>query len=231
MLTAIAIDDEPQALDVVQAHAAKVPFLELKASFTNAFTAIDYLQKNPVDLIFLDIKMPDISGIEFVKCLPQLPMVIFTTAYSKYAVQGFELDAIDYLLKPFSLARFTKACSKAMEKKRLYDKETVPYIFIKTGYEEEKVMLNKILYLEAEGNYITVVLSNKKLLTRQTMADVLLLLPQQGFARIHRSYIISLNHIQKITRQEVVVAGYKIPVGISYEDKLTEIRNKLNRMH
>jgi two-component system, LytTR family, response regulator len=135
MLTAIAIDDEPQALDVVQAHAAKVPFLELKASFTNAFTAIDYLQKNTIDLIFLDIKMPDISGIEFVKCLPQLPMIVFTTAYSKYAVQGFELDAIDYLLKPFSPARFTKACSKAMEKKRLYEKEAVPYIFIKTGYE------------------------------------------------------------------------------------------------
>lgn len=229
MLNAIAIDDEPQALDVVQTHAAKVPFLDLKGTFTNAFTAIQYLQNNPVDLIFLDIKMPDISGIEFIKCLPQPPMVIFTTAYSKYAVQGFELDAIDYLLKPFSLARFTKACNKAMEKKRLYDKETLPYIFIKTGYEEEKVMLNEILYLEAEGNYITVMLENKKLLTRQTMAEVLQLLPPSEFVRIHRSYIISLTKIQKIARQEIEVAGYRIPVGVSYEDKLAEIRNRLHR--
>jgi two-component system LytT family response regulator len=229
MLTAIAIDDEPQALEVVQVLAAKVPFLELKTCFTNAFTAIDYLQKNQIDLIFLDIKMPDISGIEFVKCLPQPPMIVFTTAYSKYAVQGFELDAIDYLLKPFSLARFAKACSKGLETKRLYAKETPDYIFIKTGYEEERVMLNEILYLEAEGNYITVVLLTRKLLTRQTMTDILQMLPAQQFARIHRSYIISLNKIQKITRQEVDVAGYTIPVGISYEDKLSEVRKKLNR--
>jgi DNA-binding LytR/AlgR family response regulator len=231
MLTAIAIDDEPQALDVVQTHAAKVPFLDLKGTFTNAFTAIDYLQKNPVDLIFLDIKMPDISGIEFVKCLPQPPMVIFTTAYSKYAVQGFELDAIDYLLKPFSLARFTKACSKALEKKHLSKKETPDYIFIKTGYEEEKVWLNEILFLEAEGNYITLILANKKLLTRQTMADILQMLPPDEFIRIHRSYIIALSKIQKISRQEVVVAGNTIPVGVSYEDKLAAIKRKLNRIN
>lgn len=230
MLTAIAIDDEPQALEVVKTLAAKVPFLALKTCFTNAFTAIDYLQKNQVDLIFLDIKMPDISGIEFVKCLPQPPMIVFTTAYSKYAVQGFELDAIDYLLKPFSLARFTKACSKGLEIKRRYSKETQDYIFIKTGYEEEKVMLAEILYLEAEGNYITVVLENKKLLTRQTMTDILQLLPAHQFVRIHRSYIIPLGKIEKISRQELVVAGFTIPVGFSYEEKLPEIRSNLNRM-
>jgi DNA-binding LytR/AlgR family response regulator len=231
MLKAIAIDDEPQALQVVETLAAKVPFLELKACFTNAFTAIDYLQKTPVDLIFLDIKMPDISGIEFIKCLPQPPMVIFTTAYSKYAVQGFELDAVDYLLKPFSLARFTKACSKALEKKRLFNKETPDYIFIKTGYEEEKVMLEEILYLEAEGNYITLVLANKKLLTRQTMADILQMLPTDEFVRIHRSYIIALSKIQKISRQEITVAGSTIPVGVSYEEKLSDIKRKLNRIN
>jgi DNA-binding LytR/AlgR family response regulator len=107
MLTAIAIDDEPSALEVVQMHATKVLFLELQAGFTNAFQALRYLQANPVDLLFLDIHMPDISGLELVKCLPKAPMVIFTTAYSQYAVEGFELDAVDYLLKPFSLARFT----------------------------------------------------------------------------------------------------------------------------
>src|SRR5687768_2026187 len=127
MLTAIAIDDEPQALEVVQLHAAKVPFLDLKASFTNAFEAISYLQANKVDLIFLDIKMPDISGIEFITCLSQVPMVVFTTAYSQYAVKGFELNAIDYLLKPFSLVRFTKACNKALEHKQLRSKEPDNY--------------------------------------------------------------------------------------------------------
>src|SRR6478672_3375164 len=115
MLNAIAIDDEPIALDVVKNLAAKIPFINLKASFTNAFEAADFLRKEKIDLIFLDIKMPDISGIDFLRSIPNPPMVIFTTAYSEHAVQSFELDAIDYLLKPFSLARFIKACNKANE--------------------------------------------------------------------------------------------------------------------
>src|SRR6187549_686871 len=114
-MKAIAIDDEPIALDIVQSHAAKVPYLELKAVFTDAFKALEYLQKENVDLIFLDIKMPDISGIDFFKSLPRKPMVIFTTAYSEHAVTSFEMDAVDYLLKPFSLPRFIQACNKAYE--------------------------------------------------------------------------------------------------------------------
>ncbi len=230
MLTAIAIDDEPQALEVVQIHTAKVPFLELKACFTNAFEAIPYLQRHKVDLIFLDIKMPDISGIEFVKGLPHVPMIIFTTAYSDYAVQGFELDAIDYLLKPFSLARLTKACNKALENKNLRTKEPSNHIFIKTGYEEEKVTLADVLYIEAEGNYLTFVLTGKKMLTRQTMADILHVLPADQFVRVHRSYIIALSKIEKIARQEIIVAGRAIPIGSSYEEKLTEIRVRLFRI-
>src|SRR5690606_10177955 len=113
MITAIAIDDEPIALDIVTSHAAKVPFLVLQATYTNAFEAMDYLQHHPVDLLFLDIKMPDISGIEFFRSLRKKPMVIFTTGYSEHAVTGFELDAIDYLLKPFSLERFLTACNRA----------------------------------------------------------------------------------------------------------------------
>jgi DNA-binding LytR/AlgR family response regulator len=229
MLTAIAIDDEPQALEVVQMHASKVPFLELKASFTNAFEAISYLQNNKVDLLFLDIKMPDISGIEFIGCLQAVPMVIFTTAYSQYAVKGFELSAIDYLLKPFSLARFTKACNKALEHKNLRHKEPDKYIFVKTGHEEEKVLLEEILYIEAEGNYLTFVLENRKLLSRQTMGDILKVLPPEQFARVHRSYTIAIDKIEKIGRQEIVIAGKAIPIGVSYEEKAEEIRQKLNR--
>src|ERR1700744_4293983 len=138
MLTAIAIDDEPLALEVVRSHAAKVPFLELKAEFTDAFKAMEYLQHESVDLLFLDIKMPDITGIDMLSCLNKKPMVIFTTAYSEHAVESFELDAIDYLLKPFSLARFTKACNKANE---IYTLRNNPdgkkdFLFLKTGYDQ-----------------------------------------------------------------------------------------------
>ncbi|RRB02134.1 LytR/AlgR family response regulator transcription factor [Larkinella rosea] len=229
MLTAIAIDDEPQALEVVRLHAAKVPFLDLKAAFTDAFEAIPYLQKNKIDLIFLDIKMPDISGIEFVNCLQTVPMVVFTTAYSDYAVQGFELDAIDYLLKPFPLARFLKSCNKALDFKNLRENSDEEFIFVKTGYEEEKVWLDDILYLEADGNYVTFVLKNRKLLSRQTMSDSLRNLPENQFIRVHRSYSISFRKIEKIARSEITVASVKIPVGASYEDRLTEIKARLSK--
>jgi len=227
MLTAIAIDDEPRALEVVEIHAARVPFLNLKATFTDAFEAIPYLQQNKIDLLFLDIKMPDISGIEFINILQKVPMVVFTTAYSEYAVKGFELDAIDYLLKPFSLARFTKACNKALEISQLTKESAPDYVFLKTGYEEEKVFFDDILYIEAEGNYMSFILKNKKLLSRQSISETLNLLSSSQFVRIHRSYIVAINKIQKITRQAVWIAGKEISVGASYEDKLLEIREKL----
>jgi len=226
-ITAIAIDDEPRALEVIEIHAQKVSFLELKATFTDAFEAIPYLQQNKVDLIFLDIKMPDISGIEFVHILQKTPMIIFTTAYSEYAVKGFELDAVDYLMKPFSLARFTKACNKALEMKFSRSEETPNFIFLKTGYEEEKVLLDDILYIEAEGNYMAYVLPNKKLLCRQNIGECVSQLPNNQFIRIHRSYIVAFNKIQKITRQSVWVAGNEISVGASYEEKISEIRERL----
>jgi two-component system, LytTR family, response regulator len=227
LIRAIAIDDEPKALEVVQMHASKVPFLDLVNSFTNAFTAMEYLQSNKVDLLFLDIKMPDISGTELIHCLSNPPMVVFTTAYPDYAVQGFELDAVDYLLKPFSLARFTKTCNKALEIRNLRKGDVEKFIFIKTGYDEEKVMLSDILYVEAEGNYVSYVLKNKKLLSRQSLVDVSMMLPEKQFIRIHRSYIIALDKIEKIGRQEIVVGGVGIPVGASYEEKVNEIKRSV----
>jgi two-component system, LytTR family, response regulator len=226
-LKAIAIDDEPHALEVVKMLSEKVPFLSLEATFTNCFEAIPYLQNNKIDLLFLDINMPDISGIEFVNILPKCPMVIFTTAYSEYAVKGFELDAIDYLLKPFSLARFTKACNKALEMKKMQDEASPDFIFLKTGYEEEKVLLDEIHYIEAEGNYMTYFLNNRKLLSRQSISDALGTLPADQFVRIHRSYLISLSKIEKISRNSVWILGKEIPVGSSYEEKLLEIRGFL----
>ncbi len=226
-LTAIAIDDEPQALDVIRLHAAKVSFLQLDAAFTDAFEAIAYLQTHRVDLVFLDIKMPDISGVDVVKCLPRKPMVIFTTAYSDYAVQGFELDAIDYLLKPFSLARFLKACTKALDSQSARADEE-PFIFVKTGYEEEKVRVDDILYLEADGNYLSFVLPARRLLSRQTITDALQQLPPGLFVRVHRSYAIAVRKIDRIARQEIRIADHTIPIGASYEHTLTDIRTALN---
>lgn len=227
MLTAIAIDDEPQALDVVRLLAEKVPYLDLQATFTNAMEAMAYLQNHRVDLLFIDINMPDISGIDVVRSLPRVPMVIFTTAYSEYAVQGFELDAVDYLLKPFSLPRFVKACNKALEKKVFKQGEAVESIFVKTGYEEEKVMLKDILFIEADGNYVTWVLSGNRLLSRQTLNDVQAVLPADQFIRVHRSYIIALDKVSRLSRHELTVGDKQIPVGASYEPVMQTIREKL----
>src|ERR1700743_1702588 len=159
MLKAIAIDDEPIALEIIKTLAAKIGFLEIAGVYTDAFEAAVRLQPGTVHLIFLDIKMPDISGIEFIRTLPNPPMVIFTTAYSEHAVQSFELDAVDYLLKPFSLARLVKACNKANELYELRKNGESPVahpgaIFIKSGYEQIRVLLDEILYVEAVGNYV-----------------------------------------------------------------------------
>ena len=220
-MKAIAIDDEPLALEVIRSHAAKVPFVDLDKVFTDAFEGLDYLQKHPVDLLFLDIKMPDISGIEFYNTLRHKPMVIFTTAYSEHAVTGFDLDAVDYLLKPFSLARFLKACTKANEIFQLrISSKPVDHIFIKTGYEQVKVMFEDIFYLESEGNYISFITKNGKLLTRMTFAEVETLLPHGEFIRIHRSFIVAKNQLDKIERGQVNIKGVAIPVGESYAQNL-----------
>ena len=226
-LKAIAIDDEPHALEVVKILAEKVPFLSIEATFTHSLEALAYLQNHKIDLLFLDINMPDISGIELVNILPKKMSIVFTTAYSEFAVKGFELDAVDYLLKPFSLARFMKACQKALEIKKNQTEEVSSHVYIKTGYEEEKVELNDIHYIEADGNYMTFYLTNKKLLSRQSISDVLSLLPTNNYVRIHRSYIISKSKIEKISRNSVWLLGNEIPVGASYENKLLEIRELL----
>ena len=223
-MKAIAVDDEPLALEVVKTLASKVPYLDLIATFTDAFQALEYLQRESVDLIFLDIKMPDITGLEFVTSLQKKPLVIFTTAYSEHAVTSFELDAIDYLLKPFSLARFVKACNKAQELFLLRNGNAADtakdYVFLKTGYEQVKVHFYEILYLEAAGNYVTFVLEDKKLLTRMTITEASDMLPPEKFVRVHRSYIVAKDRIDKIERHQVCIKGNEVPVGASYMQQL-----------
>ncbi|WP_295129239.1 LytTR family DNA-binding domain-containing protein [uncultured Chitinophaga sp.] len=228
-LTAIAIDDEPVALEVIRSHAAKVPFLEVKGFFTNAFEAADFLRKEKTDLLFLDIKMPDINGIDFLTSLPEPPMVIFTTAYSEHAVQSFELDAIDYLLKPFSLARFLKACNKAYalsqfkQEKVVQPAFTTNYIFIKSGYEQLRVELDEILYLESAGNYVNFVFADRKVLSRLNMQEALALLPPAKFTRVHRSYIVANSKVQRIDRNYLYVNQFPISIGAAYADAVEKV--------
>jgi DNA-binding LytR/AlgR family response regulator len=229
MLKAIAIDDEPVALEIIKNHSSKIPFMELLMSFTDAFRAFDYLQKEKIDLIFLDIKMPDITGIDFLKSLPKPPMVIFTTAYSKHAVQSFELDAIDYLLKPFSAARFLKACHKANEqvvlrKAMLQNPALLPAVFNKSGYGQLRLDLETLLYVESSGNYVHFICEQQKIISRLTMAEAETLLPVSSFMRIHRSYIVAVRKIVKIDRNSVWVDKTEVPIGRGYAnniDKLT----------
>ncbi len=226
-LTAIAIDDEQVALSVIRTHAAQVPFLDIKGYFTDPFEALEYLQKEKVDLLFLDIRMPDISGLELMATLPGAPMVIFTTAYSEHAVQSFELDALDYLLKPFSFERFLKACNKAKALQVLIgqrSKSDVPaHIMLKSGYEQYKVMLDDILYLESAGNYISFVLKDKRILSRLSMQEALALLPPAQFTRVHRSFIVANNKIDKVDRSSLYIGNVAISIGAAYALAVGEI--------
>jgi len=221
MLKSIAIDDEPMALEVVKSHAAKVPFVELKESFTDGIKGLEYLKETKVDLLFLDIKMPDISGMELATLIPKETMVIFTTAYSEHAVKSFELDAVDYLLKPFNLSRFLKACQKAQELHDLKHNTQSGSVFIKTGYDQVKVNFDELLYCEASGNYVTFHLPNEKILSRMTLSEVEIILPK-GFLKTHRSFIINSQKIDKIERHQITLANKTAPISSTYYDTVMQ---------
>jgi two-component system LytT family response regulator len=226
-MKAIAIDDEPIALDIIRSHASKVPFIDLKATFTDAFKALEYLQKESVDVLFLDIKMPDISGIDFFNSLPKKPLVIFTTAYTEHAVTSFELDAVDYLLKPFSLSRFIKGCNKAFELFNFRNAtEATNHLYVKTGQEQVKVLFDDILYLEAAGNYVTFVLKNGSVLSRITFSEAITQLPADKFVRIHRSYLVAISKIDKLERHQVTINQVVIPVGEAYGQNVQAVLGK-----
>lgn len=228
MLKAIVVDDEPMAHEVMKGLTDKVTFVEIAGYYTNAFDALAFLNNNTVDLIFLDIKMPGMSGIELLRTLPQPPMVIFTTGYSDHAVESFELDAIDYLLKPFSLVRFLKACNKAYEQfalriKQYQSAETPQSIFIKSGYEQVKINIDEIIYAEGSGNYVQFVLDNRKIASRLTMMEAAALLTEKDFIRIHRSFIISKKHLTKTDKRSVWVNQTELPIGPAYAAALEKI--------
>ncbi|PIQ22438.1 MAG: DNA-binding response regulator [Cytophagales bacterium CG18_big_fil_WC_8_21_14_2_50_42_9] len=230
-MQAIAIDDEPFALEVVRNLLEEIPFIQLAACFTKAVEAISFLQDNDIQLIFLDIKMPGLSGIEFIRSLPKPPMVIFTTAYSEHAVQSFELDAIDYLLKPFSFPRLLKACNKAYEFQQMKDNskqiapETLPIIFIKSGFEQIRIDLADLRYAESIGNYMKLHLNEQPpIMSRLTTSEAEALLPVNAFIRVHRSFIVAKEKITKVDKRSVWLNETEIPIGPSY---ITEIEKLL----
>ena len=228
MIHCIAIDDEPLALQLVQEYCAKISFLKLDKTFTNTDEAIAYMQSNTVDLLFLDIQMPDITGIQFYKGLSEKPPVIFTTAYKDFAVEGFNVDAVDYLLKPFEYDRFLKACYKAKEYIEFLSSQEVQLnsLFIKVNYEIMKINLKDIDLIEALDDYIKIYIKPNPVLTLMTLKSIQEKLPPRDFVRIHRSFIIPIAKIEKFSKSKVWIAGKEIPIGSSYSsvyDQLLEI--------
>ncbi|HWB63285.1 MAG TPA: LytTR family DNA-binding domain-containing protein [Chitinophagales bacterium] len=222
MINCVAIDDEPLALVVLQEYISKTPMLELKKSFTDAFAALDFLKREEVDLIFLDIRMPQLTGIQLLKSLSKPPLVIFTTAYSNYAVEGFNLDAIDFLLKPFEYDRFLKALNKASEylnyKDKPYVSESQNFIFVKSEYQIIKIDLADIRYIEGMDDYVKIYSGGKMVLTNMPMKDILKKLPASKFVRVHRSYIVPLNRIESVRNKRIKIDDKMIPIGDSYAD-------------
>lgn len=230
MLTAIALDDEPPALSIIETFSSKVDNLQLQKTFTMPNEALSYLRKFPVDLIFLDIQMPSINGFEFYKSLDQDLMVIFTTAYSEYAVEGFNVRAVDYLLKPFTLERFAQAVSRAGEKYELLrQKNNVAdeNIFIRADYKLIKIPLSEIIFIEGLDDYLKIHLVNKKpVVARMTMKVMMEKLNTKEFVRIHRSFIVPVSKIDSIRNKMVYIGEQEIPVGITYEENFFKIFNK-----
>jgi DNA-binding LytR/AlgR family response regulator len=228
VIKCLAIDDEPVALDILKDYMAKVPFLECAGVFRDPLKALDYLRKNRVDLIFLDINMPDLSGIQFLKTLKKPPLVVFTTAYSEYALESYDYDAVDYLLKPIEFDRFVKAANKAYEMLLVKAKGMAiwsgerDHIFIKSGTNFHKVRTKDIYYIKGTGNYVTFVLDQKEILSLMTMTKSMEALPQDLFARIHKSYIVNLLHVDLVENEEVRVRGERIPIGDSYRQSFFE---------
>ncbi len=224
MIKCIAIDDEPVALEIISDYCKKVPFLNLLATFRNALLALEFIRKNKVDFIFLDINMPDFNGIQFLKSLANKPPVIFTTAYSEFAVESYELSAVDYLLKPIQFERFMQAVNKItvlpnlVQTQQIAIPETDHSVLLKSGTKQYKVNFADILYLEASGNYLIFHTKLTKIMVLMSMAAALEILPELQFVRIHKSFIVSLKHISVIETHQVQINGNQIPVGSVYRE-------------
>jgi two-component system, LytTR family, response regulator LytT len=234
MIDTIAIDDEPLALQLVAGYIEKTPGLNLIGKFDNPLDAMEYMVNEPVDLIFIDIQMPDLTGIEFTRALTKGPKVIFTTAYEKYALEGFRLDVVDYLLKPFSYDEFLKSVQKAIRLIRL-EKTSMnqveansEYLFLKSEYKIKRINFNDILYVEGLKDYIKVYtrIEPKPILSLTSLKVLESKLPETTFMRVHRSFIVNLEKIDTIERSRIVFGKVYIPISDQYKEKFQEFLNK-----
>ncbi len=240
-ITCAIIDDEPLALNLLESYVAKTPFLELKGKYSSAVQALKGLQEEEVQLLFLDIQMPELTGLEFSKMVSDKMRIIFTTAFSQYALEGYRVNALDYLLKPFSYADFLEASKKAMEWFELVDKKHNPEepdenrsppspvdsIFVKSEYKLVQIMLDEILYIEGLKDYLKIYTTadTKPILSLMSMKSMEELLPSDRFMRVHRSYIVQANKIRVIDRNRIVFGKTFIPISDSYKAAFNEFLN------
>lgn len=223
----IIIEDEPLAVKILSDYISQVPFLELQETFKNALLAMDYLRENSTDLIFLDIHLPKLKGMAFLKTLSNPPSVIITTAYHQYAVEGFELNVTDYLLKPFDFERFLVAVNKVkigQEKHHItLSLPTSDFIFLNVQKKKVKILFSEIIYIESQREYIKIVTTKQEYLSKISTHEIEGLLPANLFKRIHRSFIISIPKIESYTAEIVEVYGFSIPIGRDYRGTIENL--------
>lgn len=222
-LTCIVVEDEPLARQILEGYISRVPFLELEGSFEDAIDAMGHLGDHRTDLIFLDIHLPEIKGVTFLKTLTNPPAVIITTAYQEYAIEGYELNVVDYLLKPFEFERFLAAINKVKKEKQRDSEGTKEYLFVSVQARKVKIHFSEILFVESQKEYVKIVTDDDSYLTRMGTSEIEALLPGAKFKRIHRSFIIAIDKVRSFTSEMVEISGNKIPVGRGYKDVLTKL--------
>lgn len=218
MISCIIVEDEPLALKRTKDYVNKIPYLELMASFDNGFEAIGFLSEHNVDLIFLDIKMDELSGIQLLESLERKPHVIVTTAYSEYALKGYELNVADYLLKPFTIERFIQAVEKVSSQIERTHAGNRDFFFVKTDYKIEKIIYDDVLFIEGMRDYRNIQTESKKILTPQTFGELERELPKSLFCRVHKSFIVTLNKIDLIERNRIKIRDKMIPISETYKE-------------
>ena len=234
-ISCIIVDDEPMALNLVESYVEKTPFLDLKKKCSSALEALEFIQKEKVNLLFLDIQMPDLSGIEFSKMLPKETRVIFTTAFDQYALEGFKVEALDYLLKPFDYAEFLAAANKAHTWFNLINSNSESavsdekeFLFVKSEYKQLRIKLADVLYFEGLKDYIKIWVKDnpKPILTLMSLKSLEEELPETHFMRVHRSFIVSLKNVEVVERSQIIINEQRITVSDQYKPKFLEFINR-----
>jgi DNA-binding LytR/AlgR family response regulator len=227
-MNCIAIDDEPLALDIIKRFCSELRFINMIGTYTNPLDSIKVLNDVEIDLIFLDIEMPNITGFNFLKSLSTVPLIIITTAFPEHALQGFEVSAVDYLLKPFSFERFVKAVTKAFELNSLrkgtshYGTHDSEFLLVRVDYNTVKIDINNILYIEGLKDYVKIYCSSRPILTKSTLKNFEAKLPSDNFIRVHKSFIVSLSKVKSIENNRIIIGEARIPIGDQFKCQFYE---------